>query len=77
MEEVFAKEMERHKGKPVTAVVIHSNAEEEGRKWMESLQADYPDITFRLSYFGPVIATHLGEGALGLGYTTYEIDTDY
>lgn len=77
VEEVFAKEMERHKGKPVTAVVIHSNAEEEGRKWMESLQADYPDITFRLSYFGPVIATHLGEGALGLGYTTYEIDTDY
>lgn len=77
VEEVFAKEMERHKGKPVTAVVIHSNAEEEGRQWMESLQADYPEIAFRLSYFGPVIATHLGEGALGLGYTTYEIDTDY
>ncbi|WP_342388518.1 DegV family protein [Salinicoccus bachuensis] len=77
VEEVFAKEMERHKGKPVTAVVIHSNAEEEGRQWMGSLQADYPEITFRLSYFGPVIATHLGEGALGLGYTTYEIDTDY
>ena len=77
VEEVFAKEMERHKGKPVTAVIIHSNAEEEGMKWMESLQADYPEITFRLSYFGPVIATHLGEGALGLGYTTYEIDTDY
>ncbi len=77
VEEIFAKEMEKHKGKPVTAVVIHSNAEEEGRRWMEKLQSEYPDITFRLSYFGPVIATHLGEGALGLGYTTFEVDTEY
>ncbi|MFC3420279.1 DegV family protein [Salinicoccus hispanicus] len=77
VEEVFADEMALHKGKPVTAVVIHSNAEKEGQQWMESLQQQYPEITFRLSYFGPVIATHLGEGALGLGYTTYEVDTAY
>ncbi|TVT26766.1 DegV family protein [Salinicoccus cyprini] len=77
VEEVFAEEMALHKDKPVTAVVIHSNAEEEGRRWMDSLKQQYPGITFRLSYFGPVIATHLGEGALGLGYTTYEVDTEY
>ncbi|GAB3065845.1 DegV family protein [Salinicoccus sesuvii] len=77
VEEVFAEEMAFHKGKPITAVVIHSNAYEEGQRWMESLERQYPDITFRLSYFGPVIATHLGEGALGLGYTTYEVDTTY
>lgn len=77
VEEVFAEEMAFHRGKPVTAVVIHSNAEEEGQRWMEGLKQQYPEVTFRLSYFGPVIATHLGEGALGLGYTTYEVDTTY
>ncbi|WP_411843499.1 DegV family protein [Salinicoccus sp. HZC-1] len=76
VEEIFATEMERHRGKPVTAVVIHSNAEEEAEKWRETLQEQYPDIIFRLSYFGPVIGTHLGEGALGLGYTTFEVDTE-
>ncbi len=76
VEEVFGQEMARHRGKPVTAVVIHSNAEAEAESWMASLQEAHPDITFRLSYFGPVIGTHLGEGALGLGYTTFEVDTE-
>lgn len=76
VEDVFDSEMERHRGKPVTAVVIHSNAEAEAEAWMQSLEAAHPDVTFRLSYFGPVIGTHLGEGALGLGYTTFEVDTE-
>lgn len=76
VEDVFASELERHKGKAVTAVVIHSNAEEEAEAWVELLQEKHPDVTFRVSYFGPVIGTHLGEGALGLGYTTFEVDTE-
>lgn len=76
VEDVFASELERHKGKAVTAVVIHSNAEEEAEAWVELLQEKHPDVTFRMSYFGPVIGTHLGEGALGLGYTTFEVDTE-
>src|SRR5699024_2623729 len=76
VEDVFETEMERHKGKPVTAVVIHSNAEAEAEEWLAALREKHPEVTFRLSYFGPVIGTHLGEGALGLGYTTYEVDTE-
>lgn len=76
VEDIFASELERHKGKAVTAVVIHSNAEEEAEAWVELLQEKHPDVTFRVSYFGPVIGTHLGEGALGLGYTTFEVDTE-
>ncbi|KKK34484.1 DegV domain-containing protein [Salinicoccus sediminis] len=76
VEDVFETEMERHKGKPVTAVVIHSNAEAEAKEWLAALREKHPGVTFRLSYFGPVIGTHLGEGALGLGYTTYEVDTE-
>lgn len=76
VEDIFASEMERHKGKPVTAVIIHSNAEAEAKEWRNALQEAHPDTTFKLSYFGPVIGTHLGEGALGLGYTTFEVDTE-
>lgn len=50
------------------ATVIHSNCEEEGQAWMAQLQKDYPTVDFKFSYFGPVIATHLGEGALALGW---------
>ncbi len=51
---------------PVRAFVIHANAEEAGEAWRESLAEKYPDVDFALSYFGPVIGTHLGAGALAI-----------
>lgn len=53
---------------PVKAMVFHANAPEAGEKWIEKLRADHPDISFELSYFGPVIGTHLGQGALALAW---------
>ncbi|MFR0611178.1 DegV family protein [Limosilactobacillus balticus] len=53
---------------PVRAMVIHANVPEEGQKWLDKLQADHPDISFELSYFGPVIGSHLGKGALALAW---------
>lgn len=50
------------------ATVIHANCEEEAKEWMASLQQSYPTIDFTLSYFGPVIGTHLGEGSVALGW---------
>lgn len=76
VQEVFEREIEQHQGKNITAVVIHSNAEEEGREWKAELEEKFPHVKFTMSYFGPVIATHLGEGALGLGYTTYDVEID-
>ncbi|HWL26685.1 MAG TPA: DegV family protein [Ureibacillus sp.] len=52
----------------VEAMVIHANCEEEGKAWMEELASKYPNVNFHLSYFGPVIGTHLGEGSLGMGW---------
>ncbi|GEL04475.1 DegV family protein [Rummeliibacillus stabekisii] len=52
----------------IKASVIHGNCEEEGKEWMRVLQEKYPSVEFTLSYFGPVIGTHLGEGSLGLGW---------
>jgi DegV family protein with EDD domain len=55
-------------GEPYQAVIIHANREEEGVEWQSELESLYPNVEFSLSYFGPVIGTHLGEGAMGLGW---------
>lgn len=54
------------KGLPMRAAVIHANREEEAAKIIEELSAKYPHVEFYNSYFGAVIGTHLGEGALGI-----------
>ncbi|HJB23340.1 MAG TPA: DegV family protein [Candidatus Jeotgalibaca pullicola] len=61
---------------PVIATVIHANVEDKGRAWMGELKTKYPEVRFELSYFGPVIGTHLGEGALGLTWTE-DVERNY
>ncbi|MFD4703725.1 DegV family protein [Gottfriedia sp. NPDC058432] len=56
------------KGEKMKAVVIHSNREEDAKKLAQQLSETYPNVEIETSYFGPVIGTHLGEGALGLGW---------
>lgn len=53
---------------PVSAIVYHANCKEAGQKWLDKLAADHPDIPFELSYFGPVVGTHLGQGALAISW---------
>ena len=55
-------------GEPYQASIIHANREEEAVEWRSELESLYPNVEFSLSYFGPVIGTHLGEGAMGLGW---------
>lgn len=50
------------------AVVMHANCEQLGRTWMEKLQSSYPTVHFKLAYFGPALATHLGEGTLAISW---------
>lgn len=66
VEELLAQDAA--KGDQLQATVIHANCEEEGKEWMNQLADAYPNVEFHLSYFGPVIGTHLGEGSLGLGW---------
>lgn len=49
-------------------VIIHANRDEEAKQWRDELAALYPNVEFSISYFGAVIGTHLGEGAMGLGW---------
>ena len=55
-------------GEDYRAVVIHANREAEAIEWKSELEAQFPNVEFLVSYFGPVIGTHLGEGAMGMGW---------
>lgn len=50
------------------AVIIQANREEEAKNWKAKLEVEHPHVEFTISYFGPVIGTHLGEGALGMAW---------
>jgi DegV family protein with EDD domain len=50
------------------AVVIHAHREAEALEWKSELETQFPNVEFMLSYFGPVIGTHLGEGSMGMGW---------
>jgi len=66
IEELLAEDARA--GVPMKAVVIHANRPEEAEAWKNELAETYPHVEFMVSYFGPVIGTHIGEGALGLGW---------
>lgn len=50
------------------ATIIHANQEQEAFAWKNELEALMPNVQFIISYFGPVIGTHLGEGSMGLAW---------
>jgi len=47
-------------------IIMHGNDEEQARSLQTELSVSHPSIETAISYFGPVIGTHLGEGAIGL-----------
>lgn len=67
VEELFDQALQKT-DYPIRAIIIHANDEPAAMKWREKLSAKYPDIPFEISYFGPVIGTHLGEKALALAW---------
>lgn len=72
IEEQIATEVEGCKN--LSIVIIHANDKESAVSWKAQIEEKFPEANVILSYFGPVIGTHLGEGALGLGFTTTELD---
>lgn len=55
-------------GDPIKATIIHANREPAAIEWKKELAQEFPAVEFDISYFGPVIGTHLGEGSMGLGW---------
>ena len=66
-EDLLAEDARKYQA--MDAVVIHGNCQREAEEWLAQLASTYPNVNFTLSYFGPVIGTHLGEGSMGLGWT--------
>ncbi|HLR81464.1 MAG TPA: DegV family protein [Bacillota bacterium] len=54
------------KGKDLKVVFIHANREQAAIDLKERVLAKHPSLDAMISYFGPVIGTHLGEGSLGV-----------
>lgn len=55
-------------GEPMECVIIEANGEEQALELKKQLESKFPNVNFDTSYFGPVIGTHLGEGAIGIGW---------
>lgn len=53
---------------PFRLLVIHANNEKRGQEWAKEVREAFPGIPVSLNEFDPVIAVHLGEGALALGF---------
>ncbi len=53
-------------GKKLKVSFIHANNEQTAKDLAAEFNEKYPDIETEISYFGPVIGTHLGEGAIGV-----------
>ena len=56
------------KGKDLRVSFIHANNEQSAIELEKQFKEKYPEIETSISYFGPVIGTHLGEGAIGVGW---------
>lgn len=53
---------------PVKLTVYHVNALESGETWLNELRQTFPDLAIEFAEMGPVIGTHLGQGALALAW---------
>ncbi|MFC0187346.1 DegV family protein [Fictibacillus aquaticus] len=53
-------------GDDIRVCVIHARREEEAKEILAEILEKYPHADITMSYFGPVIGTHLGEGSLGI-----------
>ncbi|MGM8212545.1 DegV family protein [Virgibacillus sp. W0430] len=63
-------EEDAEKGNVRQVVFIHGNDEPSALALRDTFAAKYPSIDTVISYFGPVIGTHLGEGSLGVSWYT-------
>ncbi|GAE32775.1 DegV family protein [Halalkalibacter hemicellulosilyticus] len=59
------------KGSPLDVTVIHANREDGAEELADTIREAHPSATVSISYFGPVIGTHLGAGSLGVTWNKY------
>lgn len=50
------------------ATVIHANRLDGAEQLVQTIKERFPEVEVDISFFGPVIGTHLGAGSLGLSW---------
>lgn len=66
-EELFEAAIKSH-DYPLRALIIHGNDLPEAQKWANKIQQLHPEIATEISYFGPIVGTHLGDKAIALAW---------
>ncbi|MDO4813919.1 MAG: DegV family protein [Gemella sp.] len=67
--DLFDEFYQEHKGENINLCIIHTFADDKAKEVEEYLKAKYPDVKIEQGIIGPVIATHLGLGAIAIGWT--------
>ena len=69
--QAMAKEFEKARAEsdqPLKAVIAHVNSPESGRELLDYMNEQFPEVDFEITSIGPVIGTHAGNSAVGLGW---------
>lgn len=61
-------EEDANQGKPLRVAFIHGNNEQTAIQLRDDFSDKFPSAETSISYIGPVIGTHLGEGAVGVAW---------
>lgn len=68
-EEILAEDLKQAKT-PMRCLIVQGNAYEDALAWQNELKLKFPELTTEITYFGPVIGTHLGDHAIALAWMT-------
>lgn len=66
-EEIFEADLNQS-SQPLRLIIIHANDEAAALAWQQTILEKHPNLVTEISYFGPVIGTHLGERAIALAW---------
>lgn len=69
MHELFDEFYNEHKGENVRVCILHVDAIEKAEEIKNHLLATYPEVEVDVDEISPVISTHLGIGAVAIGWT--------
>lgn len=69
MYELFDEYYKQHEGEHITVCVLHVDALDKAEEIKKCVEENYSNVTVDIDGISPVISTHLGLGAVAIGWT--------
>ena len=69
MYELFDEYYKQHEGEHITVCVLHVDALDKAEEIKKYIEEKYSNVTVDIDGISPVISTHLGIGAVAIGWT--------